>query len=200
MKLIHWPIVIALVMPSAAMVTALGRVEFVPVADGASDAEVRAIATAAEIAYLVKISDCFRRFMSTRRLIDTNGRTPGEVASHLQQLSGTIPVALYFRCLAGSRDCASPTSPVAYRQPPDNTIYLNRAYYDLARGDFDIYELAGSLAHEAIGHALGRYDHSYEWTPHRDWSVPYSISGASRDNDDAFRHCRSPLGFDEFKR
>jgi len=52
-----------------------------------------------------------------------------------------------------------------------------------------------TLNHEAVGHALGGYDHSFEWSPIRDFTVPYSISGASRTNDDAFQHCRKPLGY-----
>jgi hypothetical protein len=180
----------------AASGEALGQVEFVPIAEGASDLEIRAITNAGEIANAVKNSDCFRQFIANRRLVETNGRTPSEVSRQIQALSGRIAVGLYFRCLQGTPDCASPTSAVAYRQPPDTTIYLNRAYYDLADGEFDVYEMAGSLAHEGIGHVLAGYDHSFDWTSLRDWSVPYSISGASRMSDDAFQHCRAPLGFD----
>ena len=67
--------------------------------------------------------------------------------------------------------------------------------YEASGGTVDLYELAGSLAHEGIGHVLGGYNHSYTWTPQRDLSVPYSINGASRTNDDAFRHCRAALGY-----
>ena len=81
-----------------------------------------------------------------------------------------------------------PTAAVAYRQPPGNTIYINRAH-------FDQYELAGTLNHESVVHSLGGYDHPFEWTASRDFTVPYSISGASRANDDALQHCRKPLGY-----
>lgn len=185
--------VASLTCPSAA--APVGRVEFVPIVDEASDVEIRAIARAAEIVDVVLHSDCFETFIASRQLLQTNGRTPEQVASHLQRLTGTVPVAFYFRCLEGSPNCSSPTSAVAYRQPPDRTVFINRAYYNAQLRDFDVYELAGSLAHEGIGHALGGYEHSYDWTPLRDWSVPYSISGASHKNDDAFQHCRNPLGF-----
>jgi len=186
---------VVLLVPSISSARAVGIVEFVPVEGKATDAEVKAIARAGKIANVVKNSDCFRTFMATRKLLQTNGRTSEEVASHLQEVSGRIPVEFYFRCLSGSSGCGSPTSAVAYRLPPDNTIYINLGYYKIGLLDFDIYELAGSLAHEAIGHALGGYQHSFEWSPVRDFSVPYSISGASHESDDAFQHCRQPLGY-----
>ena len=195
MKIIVLGFVTFIVAAPAVASEPLGQIQFVPISESASALEIRAIEEAGDIANRVKNSDCFREFMASRRLIETNGRTPSEVVFQLQALSGQIPVGLYFRCLEGSVGCTSPTSAVAYRQPPDNTIYVNRAYYNISVGTVDLYELAGSLAHEGIGHVLGGYDHSYTWTPQRDLSVPYSISGASQTNDDAFRHCRAPLGY-----
>jgi hypothetical protein len=160
----------------------------------ATDAEVQALQEAASIVNVVKRSTCLREFMAARKLIGTNGRTSKQVAAHLQALGGTIHVAFYYRCNIHSSSCPAPTSAVAYRQPPADMIFINRAHFDVGHSDFDLYELAGTLAHEGIGHLLGGYDHSFEWTPSRDFSVPYSISGASRANDDAFQHCRRPLG------
>ena len=187
------PLIVTIAL-STSMARSHGTIEFVIQGGDATSEEVGAIVRAAEIANAVKNSDCFHEFMASRKLIETNGHTPRQVAVHLQGVSGKLPVSFYFRCLAGSRDCNSPTFAVAYRQPPDPTVYVNRAYYDVSRADFDVYELAGSLAHEGIGHSLAGYEHSYDWTPDRDFSVPYSISGASRENDDAFQHCRHSLG------
>lgn len=157
--------------------------------------EIAVVERATTIANHVKNSDCFREFMASRQLTGTNGRTPDEVAAHLQSISGTVPFSFYFHCLAASQKCNSPTSAIAYRQPPDPAVFFNRAYFDVTGADFDIYELAGSLAHEALGHSLGGYDHAFDWTPDRDFSVPYSISGASRSNGDAFQYCRQILGY-----
>jgi hypothetical protein len=161
----------------------------------ATDAEVKALREAAKIVNVVKSSACFRKFMADRKLIEANGRTSDQVAAHLQALRGTVRVAFYHRCNTRSSVCAAPTSAVAYRQPPEEKVFINRAYFDVARSGFNSYELAGTLAHEGIGHLLGGYGHSFEWTPSRDFSVPYSISGASHANADAFQHCRPALGF-----
>ena len=199
-KAIFVPLTIAITMStSTSMGRSQGTVEFLvqrgSQGGDATAEEVEALTRASQIANSVKNSDCFHEFLSSRNLIETNGHTPLQVAAHLQGLSGKLPVSFYFRCLGGSHDCNSPTFAVAYRQPPDPTVYINRAYYDVRRADFDVYELAGSLAHEGIGHSLAGYEHSYNWTPDRDFSVPYSVSGASRENDDAFQHCRHALGY-----
>jgi hypothetical protein len=177
-----------------------GVVEYVPTEGQAIDAkvtkaEIEALGEAGRIVNAVRSSECFREFIARRKLIEANGRTSEQVAAHLQALRGTIHVAFYYRCNARSSICAAPTSAVAYRQPPEEKIFINRAYFDAAGRGFDPYELAGTLAHESLGHLLGGYDHSFEWTPSRDFSVPYSISGASRANGDAFQHCRRTLGY-----
>lgn len=159
-----------------------------------SDAEARAVLLAGEIANAVKNSDCFRKFIEQRALIETNGDDGRAVAAKLRSLGGTVPVAFYYRCNHASIDCRQPTAAVAYRQPPEIKIFINRAHYDVDGPDFDVYELAGTFGHEAFGHLLGGYDHSFGWTPSRDFTVPYSISGATAVNDDAFRHCR-PRGY-----
>lgn len=174
-----------------------GMLEVFAADSEATSEEIAAVERAAWIANNVKNSDCFREFMAGRKLIETNGRTPDEVAAHLQSIAGAVPVSFYFRCLTASQKCNSPTAAIAYRQPPDPAVFFNRAYYDVTSADFDIYELAGSLAHEALGHSLGGYDHAFDWTPDRDFSVPYSISGASSRNGDAFQHCRQTLGYSD---
>jgi hypothetical protein len=173
-------------------------VEFLPT-DGEpgdaplSSAELKALHEAGAIANAVKNSDCFRTVLASRRMIDTNGKAPDVVATELQALGGRVPVAFYYRCSKPSPDCREPSQALAYRQPPQGRIFVNRAHFDADHGPLDVYELAGTLAQEGFGHLLGGYDHSFAWTPSRDFSVPYSISGASPANDDAFRHCRSVL-------
>lgn len=160
-----------------------------------TDAEVRAVRQAGDIANAVKNSDCFRRFLAERPMIETRGEDSRQVAAEMQALRGTVPVALYYRCNTPSAECREPTAAVAYRQPPEIRIFINRAHFDADRAGFDIYDLASTLGHEAFGHLLGGFEHPYAWTPTRDFTVPYSIAGASVTNDDAFRHCRKPLGY-----
>lgn len=184
-----------LVASTIGIAAASPAVDFVAVPEFATEREIEAVRSASTIANAVKASDCLHDFMARRALVETNGRTSREVADHLRGITGTVPVAFYYRCNIRSRVCPVPTSAVAYRQPPDPTIYINRAHFDVSLPSLDIYELAGTLDHESVGHSLGGYSHSFEWTPSRDFSVPYSISGASRANDDAFQRCRRPLGY-----
>jgi hypothetical protein len=177
-----------------------GMVRFVLVQGESGDAppsadEARAVSQAGDIANAVKTSDCFVRFLAERALIETRGENPREVAARIRALAGTVPVAFYSRCMRAAVDCRDPTAAVAYRQPPEIKIFINRAHFDVTRPGFDRYELAGTFGHEAFGHLLGGYDHAFAWTASRDFSVPYSISGASAANDDAFRHCRARLGY-----
>ena len=126
-----------------------------------------------------------------RANIRSGRRTSSSAARHLH-------VAFYCRCNTRSDVCPAPTSAVAYRQPPEKKVFIN-ALTSVARSGFDPYGLAGTLAHVGIGHLLGGYGHSFKWTPDRDFSVPYSISGASHANDDAFQHCRKALGYQTAK-
>ena len=189
-----------LAAPAASTTAPAPFVDYVPARGEPGDADVTdaeraSLAAAAAIVNTVRSSDCFRGFIASRALVETLGRSSGEVAAHLQTIRGVVPVAFYYRCDSLSATCQAPTQAVAYRQPPEVKIFINRAHFDVARSGFDSYELAGTLAHEALGHLLGGYGHPFAWTPSRDFSVPYSISGASRANDDAFRHCRGPLGY-----
>lgn len=188
------PVAFAVALGCTTSAVAASSVEFVPSKD-ASRSDAQTIAKAAAIAKTVTASACFGDFISNRKLVHTNGRSPRDVAHQLESLSGKITVAFYYRCMRGSPACTEPTIAIAYRQPPDKTIYLNSAWYNPERPGFDIYEMAGSMAHEALGHSLGGYEHPFDWTRERDFTVPYSISGASKRNGDAFQYCRAPLGY-----
>lgn len=163
--------------PSPSPVASLGPINaallpviFEPVDGYATAAESAKIVSAGRKALQVVRSPCFADFIRHRALIQTNGRTPDQVADHLQHLVGTVPVVMYYR----SRRL---TSAVAYRQPPDLTINLNRAYFSTDMSDCD---WAATLGHESFGHSLGGYDHDYKWSPARSYSVPYTIGGADQ--------------------
>lgn len=113
-------------------------------------------------------SECFSKFMSTRKLLQTNGRTPAQVVAHIQSLKDTVPVNMYYRRMGG----IGGTSAVAYRQPPEKDVNLNRAYFGIVLSDC---EWASTLAHESL-HAIGEYGHDFNWSPSREYSVPYSVN------------------------
>lgn len=156
------------------------RVTFQPDDYYSTDDEKIKIASAGLKAAQVVQSQCFFDFMSSRSLIQTDGKSPLEVALHLQSLKGVVPVVMYYRA-------RWLTSAVAYRQPPDITINLNSAYFSVDDGDCKWGETMG---HEAYGHALGGYDHDYNWSLSRSFSVPYSIGGADKSQGgSAFNAC-----------
>lgn len=158
-------------------------VTFAPVEYYSTPAERTKIKSAELVLNRTIQSACFRDFMAGRKLIQTNGRTPAQVAAHLQSLTGTVPVNMYSRCL-GAWPC---TSAVAYRQPPSMAINLNRNAFYPSMTDC---AWAKTLGHESLGHSLGGYDHDYDWSPSRSFSVPYSIGGADKaQGGDAFDAC-----------
>jgi hypothetical protein len=136
------------------------------------------ILAAGAVANAVIYSPCFAVFMSKRALIQTNNQSVAEVVSRLQNLSGIVPVEMYYTRF---------TSAEAYRQPPSITVHLNRKYFT---ADTPVEIMAATLGHEAFGHALGGYDHDFKWSPSRSFSVPYSIGGADEaQGGDAFDAC-----------
>lgn len=111
-------------------------------------------------------SNCFYNFMAKRKMIQTNGKTPEQVASEFVSAKGTIPVQFYYSRFTSTR---------AYRQPPSNTIHINRKFIG---PDSDLCEVAGTFAHESIGHSLLNYEHDMQWSASREFSVPYSSDHA----------------------
>ena len=146
------------------IVTEVGNVIFEPKKYYATKDEADMIRLAGkkmnEIVQSKEFFDCIKN----RKLIQTNGRTPEQVAAHLQSIKGTVPVVMYYRRF---------TSAVAYRQPPSTTINLNRKYFVRSIG---VCEWSSTMGHEALGHALGEYGHDFKWNKMRDFSVPYSIN------------------------
>lgn len=162
------------------------QITFAPVHKYATAKEIAKIASAEAKLNQVIQSSCFYNYMSQRKLIQTNGRTPAQVAAHLQGLTGVVPVKMYYTCMRSWR-CPGGTSAVAYRQPPSQEINLNRAVFTTAMTDC---AWAKTLAHESLGHSLGGYDHDYNWNKQRSFSVPYSMGGADQSQGgDAFDVC-----------
>lgn len=133
-------------------------------------------------------SQCFYDFMSKRALISTNGKTPVQVVEHLRSIKEPVKVKMYSRCMRFNVfRCPAPTSAVAYRQPPEKIINLNRVAFNSRVSDC---KWASTMAHEGLGHALGNYGHTFEWTAIRDFTVPYSLGGSVKKNGgDAFTNC-----------
>jgi hypothetical protein len=142
-----------------------GAVIFSPV-DGYATAQEKAmIKKAGELVNNTLHSQCFRDYMASRRLIQTKNLSNKEVIEQISRLSGLVAVSMYFNRWS---------SAMAYRQPPELKINLNRKYFS-ASGK--ACEWASTMAHETM-HALLNFEHSFKWTPEREFSVPYSTGMA----------------------
>jgi hypothetical protein len=146
------------------------KVSFTPVEYYSTKEERVIIAKAGKLANQVFQSECFKEFISKRKMIQTEGRSSPEAAAHLQSLAGVVPVVMYYRRMGFLG-----TSAVAFREPPSKTINLNRAHF---WSGLPLCEWASTMGHESIGHSLGEYGHDYRWSASRDFSVPYSINAA----------------------
>lgn len=109
---------------------------------------------------------CFHDFMANRKMIQTKNLSSAEVADQISNLSGLIGVSMHFKRW---------TSAVAFREPNSLKINLNRKYFTAST---KLCSWASTMAHEALGHALGNFEHSFYQTKDRDYSVPYSINAA----------------------
>lgn len=107
-------------------------------------------------------SKCFADFMAKRGLIQTNGKTPAQVVNDLRENELQAPVHYYYEN----------SSVVGYRQPPYIDIYFNRKFHD----NYGTCATASNAAHE-WSHSIG-YDHDFNATARRPYSVPYSINAA----------------------
>lgn len=161
---------------------------FVIVKDkGMTAKEIQKIESAAKKVSDVVASQCFVDWMIKQKMNNTNGRTPREVIDHLRTLNDDVQVKMYFRCMRRGFRCPIPTSAVAYRQPPEKAINMNRAAFTLST---PTCRWASTFAHEALGHALGNYGHSMEWSRFREDTVPYLLSGRKKHfGGDVFDAC-----------
>jgi hypothetical protein len=158
-------------------VTGKGYITFKPVDYYTTKAERVKIKEAEIKVNQVIQSQCFVDFMKNRKLIQTDGRSNAQVIAHIQGMRDTVPVNMYYR---------KNSSAVAYREPPEKDINLNRAYFYT---ELETCEWSATMVHEAM-HSLGEYDHDYQWNRARSYSVPYSVGGAdTAQGGSAFDKC-----------
>jgi hypothetical protein len=170
-------------------VSAVGVVTFKPVEYFTTPEQRKKIISAGKKMNEVKNSDCAHEFLKNRKMIDIGDLTSLQVADLHRQASGEIPVKIYYRCMVWSLKCLAPTSAVAYRQPPESTINLNGYAFTTDMSDC---EWAETMDHESVGHSILNFDHSYEWTPQRDFSAPYSFGGSKSSNGNLYERCCRP--------
>lgn len=161
-------------LPSAS--PSVGGVTFVPLKDYTTEAEKAYVAKVAVKMNETGYNQCTYNFIKNRNMIQTNGKTPLQVADHLMSLKGSINVGFYYSWFTSAR---------AYRD--GDNIWLNRKFIGV---DSDLCETASTFDHEGRGHALGLYDHDFNWSPSREYSVPYSIDHAYFTNS----YSQSPSG------
>lgn len=163
--------------PSAAVPAGPLKIQFDPIEYYSTPAQRVKVASAAKKVNSVLQSKCFSDFMGAQKLTWTGGRTPAQVVAHIQGLQGVVPVKFYY---------SRWSSAVAYRQPPEATIHLNTKFLGAWSEDC---EIGSTMAHEML-HALGEYDHSYQWTQEREYTIPYKVGGSTeRYGGDAFSRC-----------
>lgn len=162
---------VAVIEQTTDPVPSLG-INFKPVHNYATKAEKDLIGKASKKVNDTIQGQCFKDFMLNRKMIDTNNKSNQEVVADLVSYTGDIEISMYYRCMR-SWKCPFGTSAVAYRQPPEKKINLNRAVF---HSGMSACEWASTMAHES-SHVIG-YGHSFEWTKERDFSVPYSINAA----------------------
>lgn len=115
-------------------------------------------------------SDCFGQFMMARGLIldksanGTDGLSNTEVLQIIQSATGAIPVTVYHQ------PWIKPSSVMGYRNVGESLIHLRDTSLD------SVCDTASLIGHEAIGHVLGGWDHDYNPSYQRQFSVPYSIN------------------------
>lgn len=154
------------------------KVDFSPLVKYSTEKERELIAKAsAKVEETVK-SACFKEFILNAKLLETKGQTNAQVLDHILEMSDVVPVKMYSRRF---------TSAIAYRQPPEKAINLNRKFFNETKSPC---RWAATMAHESLGHSLGNYTHSYKWTIEREYSVPYKLGGASdKYGGNAFSKC-----------
>lgn len=146
--------------------------------------EIELVAAASNKLHQTVNSQCFRDFMLGSKLLETNGKTNLEVVNQLTNFNDIVPVKIYYKKWGCKIGC---TSAIAYRSPPHKTINLNRSFFTASRSSC---RWAATMAHEALGHALGNYGHSSEWNVNREYTVPYKMSGAKEQyGSNAFDKC-----------
>jgi hypothetical protein len=109
-------------------------------------------------------STCFASFMLQRELIQTDGKSNKEVIDSLG-VNTKIDIEMYW----------SSKNVYGYTYPSVNKEWINRRYMvKMSR-----CELASLLGHET-SHKKG-YKHDFNYSPSRQFSVPYSVNAAFKE-------------------
>lgn len=173
--MLKWFFLFLISFPAQAFTLNQGDVVFVPNPKYSTTAQRKTIAAAGLKMNEVVQSQCFLDWMGKQTVMnETNGRSKEVVIGHLRAITDSVGVKMYYKCMSRSWKCPLPTSAVAYRQPPEKIINLNTAKFNSSQS---ICRWAATMAHEALGHALGNYGHSSEWSRYREDTVPYLLSG-----------------------
>lgn len=150
------------------------HVAFEPIKGFATDKQADLILKASfKLNQTIK-SQCFSDFLTAATLKQTNGRTNAQILAHILGMRDVVKVKMYYKAWGCKVGC---TSAIAYRTPPEKKINLNSAYFTEKRS---ACTWAATMAHESLGHSLGNYGHSSNWTVAREYTVPYKIGGASK--------------------
>jgi len=155
--------VLALILLSSCSQEKENHISFFPLTNYPQD-QLEVVQIAENLTNEMLHSSCFEQVFLNRQLAQTENRSNKEVINHLRSLKGSVPVVMYY----------SFKNVVGYRSPPSPTVYTNSKFHNNANA----CERASNLAHEAVGHSLGNYDHDYYETSRRPYSVPYSLNTA----------------------
>lgn len=159
------PEVVASPVPTGTPLAGSGEITLNPIEYYTTAQERTIIKQAEKKLNEVKKSKCVHDFLSQRKMIQTQGKTSEQVADHIASLGGSVDVVMYYRKF---------TSAVAYREPPELKINLNRKFF---YASLPICQWVSTILHESL-HALAEYEHDYNYSPSRDYSVNYSANFA----------------------
>jgi len=151
--------------PSPSPIPETRYVEYVANSYYATPQERVKIDTAAALVNKLKNGKCVHSFLKNRKMIQTGGRTPLQVAEDIRSFTGTVPVKMYYRAEGLA---------IAYRNVGSPTIHFNRRAFTQKT---PLCTWVSTMFHETA-HSLGEYGHDMNWSPSREFSVPYSINHA----------------------
>lgn len=163
------PVAIASPSPAPSVAPSDQGVVFSPITGGTEALQAEVLNSEAILQATIT-SKCFGDFMLGRALIhdtsanSTNGLSNQEVLDRIRTVGGQIPVTIYHQ------PWYRPSSVMGYRNVGETLIHLRDTSLD------SLCDSASLIAHEAIGHVLGGWDHDFNRTAAREYSVPYSIN------------------------
>jgi hypothetical protein len=117
-----------------------------------------------DVANGVLYSDCFGRFMLTRKLNTTRGLSNPQVLEILRTPAPPQQVSMYYQN----------NNVVGYRQPPSNVIHTNSKFHNGA----NLCSRASNIVHEWAHTTPRNFAHGFSPSLARAYTVPYSINAA----------------------